>query len=280
MKFADYSFLPIDRPYNFNQNGKITYPFSLGACSYSGEIEIDVARNHPSHLLVGRFCSFAGKIWFSVGNNHEYRNTVTTFPFGMDFVVERILNAAKIPPINYVPVDRGALYNHFQTIVGNDVWIGERATIRGGVKIGSGAIIGTNAMVAKDIPPYAIAVGNPARVVKYRFDAATIRKFMAVKWWNWSVEKIYQNFPLMRNAEDFLARHYTPELERIPYEKIGGGVGSRRISRRGQANLCVRGRFSGAATALAKSYQRLFALKFKKFCADILAGQHGDASRF
>ena len=62
--------------------------------------------------------------------------------------------------------------------------------ILGGVKIGNGAVIGTGAVVAKNIPPYAIAVGNPARVIKYRFDEETIKKLLAVKWWNWDLKKL------------------------------------------------------------------------------------------
>lgn len=82
-----------------------------------------------------------------------------------------------------------------------------------GIKIGNGSVIGDNAAVAKDIPPYAIAVGNPARVAKYRFDAETIKKLLEVKWWNWSLEKIADNFPLMNDVEKFLVAYYPPELE-------------------------------------------------------------------
>ena len=106
--------------------------------------------------------------------------------------------------------------NPKQSIIGNDLWIGYGVTILGGVKIGNGAVIGASAVVAKDIPPYAIAVGNPARVVKYRFDEKTIRKLLAVKWWNWDLEKIADNFPLMNDPEKFLEVHYSPDLEEFP----------------------------------------------------------------
>ena len=80
--------------------------------------------------------------------------------------------------------------NPCQIIIGHDVWIGHGVKILGGVKIGNGAVIGTGAIVAKNIPPYAIAVGNPARVIKYRFDEETIKKLLAVKWWNWDLKKL------------------------------------------------------------------------------------------
>ena len=80
------------------------------------------------------------------------------------------------------------------TIVGNDVWFGQNVTIMPGVHIGDGAIIGTNATVAKDVPPYCIAVGNPARVVRKRFDDETIDYLLKLKWWDWPIEKIEANF--------------------------------------------------------------------------------------
>ena len=89
-----------------------------------------------------------------------------------------------------------------------------------GVKIGSGAIIGANSVVTKDIPPYAVVVGNPAKIIKYRFDEETRKKFMAVKWWNWDVDKVLENAPLMNDPETFLKKYYSPELEIISEDNI------------------------------------------------------------
>lgn len=115
------------------------------------------------------------------------------------------------------------------------------------MKIGNGAVVGANAMVAKDIPPYAIAVGNPARVVKYRFDEETIRKFLAVKWWNWSLEKIADNFPLMNDPEKFLAAHYSPELEEFPEDDF-----SRQLKTlTGGGDLSIYPRFPSASSTVA-----------------------------
>ena len=80
-----------------------------------------------------------------------------------------------------------------QIIIGNDVTIGANVTIMGGVTIGNGAVVGANSLVTKDIPPYAIVGGNPAKIIKYRFEDELIEKLNEIKWWNWSEEKIKEN---------------------------------------------------------------------------------------
>ena len=221
--FGNADFLPLDRKYSFTHNGKIFNAFSFGSCSYTGGLGnidcFDYDRYFP-HILIGRFCSLAAKINFFMGYNHEYKNTVTAYPFDCYVVAERIRSAANIDKLNYIPYEK-RYGNHYQVIIGNDVWIGNGTTIIGGVKIGSGAIIGANSVVAKDIPPYAIAVGNPARVVKYRFDKYTIQKLMNLKWWNWDIKKILENVPLMKDVEKFLAEHYHANGVRTPSD--GGG---------------------------------------------------------
>ncbi len=90
------------------------------------------------------------------------------------------------------------------TIIGSDVWIGDNVTVLDGLTIGHGAIIGTCAVVAKSVPPYAVAVGNPAKVVKYRFDAETIERLLAVAWWDWPEEKVWQHTHLFNDIDRFL----------------------------------------------------------------------------
>jgi virginiamycin A acetyltransferase len=79
------------------------------------------------------------------------------------------------------------------TIIGNDVWIGQNATIMPGVKVGDGVIIAANSVVAKDIPAYHIAGGNPVRIIKKRFDDELIHHLLNIKWWDWPIEKIFAN---------------------------------------------------------------------------------------
>lgn len=192
------------------------------------EVDVPNAVFFP-HILVGRFSSLSWDLKFNLGNNHKYRDTVSTFPFyvrgTLNDLVAQVESGESIP---VTPSGKEKMYldNHYQIVIGSDVWIARGTTILGGVKIGSGAIIGANANVTKDIPPYAIAVGNPVRIIKYRFDEETIKKFMAIKWWNWDLRKILENAPLMDNPKEFLEKHYSPELEKIPEENIqGGGLG-------------------------------------------------------
>ena len=93
--------------------------------------------------------------------------------------------------------------------VGNDVWIGAKSTIMSGVTIGDGAIIGSTSTVAKDVPPYAIVVGNPGKVVKYRFTEKQIEALLQIKWWNWEEDKIkVEAMDLWSpNIDDFIYRH-------------------------------------------------------------------------
>lgn len=100
-------------------------------------------------------------------------------------------------------------------VIGNDVWIGNNAVILSGVKIGNGAVIGMNAVVSKDVPDYAVVVGNPARVVKYRFMPEQIQRLLSIAWWNWSDEKIKEAASLLENTniDNFINKYYDWENE-------------------------------------------------------------------
>ena len=141
---------------------------------------------------VGRFSSIASGVTILLGGNHQ-TNWVTTYPF-MSF--SEWPSAARIQGH---PTTKGDVN------IGNDVWIGLDAFILSGVSIGDGAVIGARATVTKDVPPYAIVAGNPARVVKYRFDQATIQKLLTIAWWNWSDVEI-------NRAMSFLLSDYIDEF--------------------------------------------------------------------
>lgn len=87
------------------------------------------------------------------------------------------------------------------TVVGNDVWIGEQATILPGIRIGDGAIIGAHSVVGSDIPPYTIAAGNPARVIRKRFDDELIQMMLALRWWDWEIETINAFIPVLTSSD-------------------------------------------------------------------------------
>lgn len=96
--------------------------------------------------------------------------------------------------------------------IGNDVWICQRAVIISGVTIGDGAVIGANAVVTKDVPPYAVVGGSPARILKYRFPKNTIEKMLAIRWWEWDDEKIKREADLLAGPiEHFVAKHFRKE---------------------------------------------------------------------
>ncbi|WP_411681097.1 CatB-related O-acetyltransferase [Clostridium thailandense] len=133
-------------------------------------------------LVIGRFCSIACRAKFLMTSGNHTLRSLSTYTFSI--FGEEWNEALK-------PTD--AWDNKGDIVIGNDVWIGYESIIMSGVKIGDGAIIGTRAVVTKDVPPYAIVGGVPAKVIKKRFSDNIISKLLAIKWWNWPEEKIKMN---------------------------------------------------------------------------------------
>lgn len=155
--------------------------------------------NKNVHVMIGKYCSIATNVRFLLAMNHDYRR-VTSYPFAELERAETNLNQN----------------NHFQILIGNDVWIGQDVTIMGGVRIGDGAVIAAEAVVTKDVPPYAIVGGNPAYVLKKRFPDEIVKKLRAIQWWHWPFEKVRASFPFMQETEVFAERFYE---ESIPFEE-------------------------------------------------------------
>lgn len=132
-------------------------------------------------LIIGKFCMIASGVSFIMNGANHLTDAVSTYPFAIfGNGWEKAMEGKEYP----VKGD---------TVIGNDVWIGHNATIMAGVKIGNGAIIATNSTVIKDVEPYSIVGGNPAKEIKKRFSDEEIEKLQKLEWWNWDKEKITRN---------------------------------------------------------------------------------------
>lgn len=156
---------------------------NIGRHSYTGSNTKIIA------ATIGKFVSISWNVSIG-GGNHDYTR-LTNHSFLYD-------NFSHIRPEG-----KEAAYNRFSKpcVIGNDVWIATGAIINRGVTIGDGAVVASGAVVTKDVPPYAIVAGCPAKVIKYRFDKEKIDKLMEMKWWEWEDEKIRENYKLFVEKE-------------------------------------------------------------------------------
>lgn len=166
----------------------------VGDFTYIADAEFE---SHVTHLydfnedklIIGKFCQIAAGVEFIMNGANHQMNAVSTFPFytleGWDM---------EPPSANDLPL-KG------DTIIGNDVWIGQNAVILPGVHIGDGAIIGANSVVGSHVEPYTIVAGNPARVLRRRFDDELIQLLLMWKWWDKPTEDINSLIPLLTNSD-------------------------------------------------------------------------------
>jgi virginiamycin A acetyltransferase len=139
-------------------------------------------------LVIGKFCAIAAETRFIMTGDHKL-DAVSTYPFSI--FGQGWEDAFEVLDL---PV-KGDI------IVGNDVWFGYNSLVKNGVTIGNGAIIAACAVVVKDVPAYSIVAGNPAKVVKMRFDDETIERLQKIAWWDWDIEKINRNLKLICNLD-------------------------------------------------------------------------------
>ena len=146
---------------------------------------------HREKLIIGKFCSIAcgTKFLFNCANHTLKSLSTYTFPL---FYEEWELEKSNITT---------AWDNKGNIVIGNDVWIGYEAVIMAGVHIGDGAIIAARAVVTKDVPPYTIVGGTPAKEIRKRFDAEVIEQLLIQKWWDWSTDKIPQCLPYIAEGK-------------------------------------------------------------------------------
>lgn len=150
-------------------------PYEVGRRTYG--VPVIHHGETSAKLKIGSFCSIARNVTVFLGGEH-HTDRLTTYP-----------------------LDRNLTITKGDVTIGNDVWIGADALILSGVTIGNGAIIGARAVIAKDVPPYALVVGNPGRVIRYRFSQETIDRLQALAWWNWSDEEIERQTPFLMGSD-------------------------------------------------------------------------------
>ncbi len=166
----------------------------VGDFSYIADTDFE---SHVTHLyefigdklIIGKFCQIASGVEFIMNGANHQMNAVTTFPFytleGWDM---------EPPSMDDLPL-KG------DTVIGNDVWIGQNAVILPGVHIGDGAIIGANSVVGSNVEPYTIVAGNPARAIRKRFDDELIGYLLAFKWWDKSIGEINGLIPILTSSD-------------------------------------------------------------------------------
>lgn len=139
-------------------------------------------------LIIGKFCMIASDVKFIMNGANHLSESISSYPFAIfGNGWENAMEGKTYP-------------NKGDIVIGNDVWIGYNATIMGGVTIGDGAIIATNATVTKDVAPYTIVGGNPAKEIRKRFDEDTVKKLLEMQWWNWDIARITKNVQLLTGA--------------------------------------------------------------------------------
>ena len=141
-------------------------------------------------LIIGKFCAIATNVKFIMNGANHKLDGISTYPFpifsnGWEIAMNLLIE----------------LPSKGDTIIGNDVWIGYESVIMPGVKIGDGAIIAAKSVVVKNIPAYTVVGGNPAGLIKQRFSDAEVAQLLAIRWWDWEIEKISRNINLIMQSD-------------------------------------------------------------------------------
>jgi len=163
-------------------SGRLT----IGRYSY-GRPTVYAYPGDGGSVSIGSFVSIGHGVEIFLGGKHR-TDWLSTYPFRIVFDLPGAYEDG-------LPATKG------KVVIGNDVWIGKGVTVLSGVCIGDGAVVGAYALVAKDVQPYAIVVGNPAREVRRRFDAEKVNRLAKLAWWDWPIERIMEAVPLLCSSD-------------------------------------------------------------------------------
>jgi virginiamycin A acetyltransferase len=166
----------------------------VGDFTYFSDVDFEKHVTHfyefyDDKLIIGKFCQIASGVKFIMNGANHQMNCVSTFSF---YIFEKWNE--KAPSLDKLPL-KG------DTVIGNDVWIGQNSVILPGVKIGDGAIIGMESVVGSDVEPYTIVAGNPARMIRRRFDEELTGLMLNLKWWNLPIGEIMKLIPLLHDSD-------------------------------------------------------------------------------
>lgn len=174
-------------------------------CSKIGRYSYVGGGSSIVHCDIGAFCSIAGNSIVGLANHTlNHLSTSPIFTEKNNGTHYQWCNSSSVNP-----------YSHI--VIGNDVWIGSKVIIMGGVTIGDGAVVGAGSIVTKDVPPYAIVAGVPAKIIRYRFDPSVINKLIELKWWNYDESILQNNLHLFQSENIDVDMLY--ELQNIKINK-------------------------------------------------------------
>jgi acetyltransferase-like isoleucine patch superfamily enzyme len=166
--------------------------FEVGEWSY-GDPEV-VYWDTGARLRIGRYCSIAPGVVILLGGEHHF-DWVTSYPFSLI-----LPEAASLPGYPHTKGD---------VEIGNDVWIGRDALVLSGITVHDGAVIGARSVVTRDVEPYSVVVGNPARHLRYRFPEHQVEALRRIAWWSWPLEEVRKALPILQSGDvdGFIARY-------------------------------------------------------------------------